>query len=121
MFIGISGSTKTNPFILGLNVVFIIFVRQTKQVKIKFMKNKVLFLVISAFLLMSFAVEKLFVIKFKEDQINYHWQNLQGIKQILSQSALPHNQVVFSVQAIDSLQKDIQLNLAIDSLNTSKK
>jgi hypothetical protein len=81
---------------------------------------KKLLIIIAALVLVSFAAEKFIVVKFKEEQINYHWQNLQTIKQILSQSALPHNQVVFSIQAIDSLQKDIQANAVIDS-TTSKK
>jgi hypothetical protein len=81
---------------------------------------KKLSIIIAALVLVSFAAEKFIVVKFKEEQINYHWQNLQTIKQILSQSALPHNQVVFSIQAIDSLQKDIQANAVIDS-TTSKK
>lgn len=80
---------------------------------------KKVLLIISAIALVSFAAEKFVVIKFKEDQINYHWQNLNTIKQVVDKSSLPHNQVVFLVQSIDSLQKDIQSNVTIDS--TSKK
>lgn len=80
---------------------------------------KKVLLIISAIALVSFAAEKFVVIKFKEDQINYHWQNLNTIKQVVDKSSLPHNQVVFVVQSIDSLQKDIQSNVTIDS--TSKK
>lgn len=70
-------------------------------------------------LLASFVAEKFVVIKFKEDQVNYHWQNLNAIQQVVNQSALPHNQVVFIIQSVDSLKKDIQANVTIDS--TSKK
>lgn len=79
------------------------------------MKTKALILAILFIVLASFVAEKFIIVKFKEDQINYHWQNLQTVKQILSQSALPHNQVVFSIQAIDSLQKNIQESATLDS------
>ena len=76
--------------------------------------KKVLF-AIAAITLASFTVEKFVVIKFKEDQVNYHWQNLNTIKQVVNQSALPHNQAIFVLQSIDSLQKDIQSSASIDS------
>ena len=76
-------------------------------------------LILLAILLLSFVAEKFVVIKFKEDQVNYHWQNLNAIQQVVNQSALPHNQVVFIIQSVDSLKKDIQANVTIDS--TSKK
>ena len=69
--------------------------------------------------LLSFTIEKYVVVKFTEEQINYHWQNLNAIKNVVNQSALPHNQVVFILQSVDSLQKDIQTSAKIDS--TSKK
>lgn len=83
------------------------------------MKTKATILVILSVIFMSFVAERFVVVRFKEEQINYHWQNLQAVKQILSQSALPHNQVVFSIQAIDSLQKNIQENATLDSTATS--
>lgn len=73
-------------------------------------------LALSALVLLSFAAEKYAIVKMKEDQINFHWQNLNAIKQVVNQSSLPHNQVVFIIQSVDSLQKDIQLNVTIDSL-----
>jgi len=76
-------------------------------------------LILLAILLLSFVAEKFVIIKFKEDQVNYHWQNLNAIQQVVNQSALPHNQVVFIIQSFDSLKKDIQANVTIDS--TSKK
>lgn len=77
-------------------------------------------IILAAITLLSFATQKFIVVKFKEDQINYHWQNLNAVKQVVNQSSLPHNQAVFVIQAIDSLQKDIQVNVTIDSA-TSKK
>jgi hypothetical protein len=76
--------------------------------------------IISVFALLAFSTEKFITVKFTEPQINYHWQTLNQIKQIVDQSSLPHNQVVFIVQSIDSLQKNIQLTAKLDSL-TSKK
>ena len=64
--------------------------------------------------LFAFTSEKLYVFKFSEPQINYHWQNLEAIKQMMDQSALPHNQVKQAVGAIDSLQKDMRKVLTID-------
>ena len=77
-------------------------------------------LILLAILFLSFVAEKFVVIRFKEDQVNYHWQNLNAIQQVVNQSALPHNQVVFIIQSVDSLKKDIQANVTIDS-TTSKK
>ena len=76
-------------------------------------------LILLAILLLSFVAEKFVVIRFNEGQVNYHWQNLNAIQQVVNQSALPHNQVVFIIQSVDSLKKDIQANVTIDS--TSKK
>jgi len=81
---------------------------------------KKLLVIIAALVLVSFAAEKFIVVKFKEDQINYHWQNLNAVKNIVNQSALPHNQVVFILQSVDSLQKDIQASAVIDSTTLKK-
>lgn len=72
-------------------------------------------LILSAILVLSFVAEKSYTFKFTESQINYHWQQLNGIKQVVDQSSLPHNQVVYIVHTIDSLQKDLSANLKIDS------
>jgi hypothetical protein len=71
--------------------------------------------------LFAFTSEKLYVFKFSEQQINYHWQNLEAIKLMMDQSALPHNQVKQAVGAIDSLQKDMQKVLTIDTTANTKK
>jgi hypothetical protein len=83
------------------------------------MKKLKIFLSIGVLGLLSFTVEKFVTVKFTEEQINYHWQNLNATKQILSNSDLPHKQVVFIIQSIDSLQRNIQEQARIDS--TSKK
>lgn len=76
---------------------------------------KKLFIILGAITLVSFATQKFIVVKFKEEQINYHWQNLNAVKQVVSQSDLPHRQVVFIIASIDSLQKDIQSTAILDS------
>ena len=81
---------------------------------------KKLLVIIAALVLVSFAADKFIVVKFKEEQINYHWQNLNTVKQVVSQSDLPHRQVVFIVASIDSLQKDIQASAVIDSTTLKK-
>jgi hypothetical protein len=85
------------------------------------MKKKLLVLSVVSVALLSFVAEKFVIIKFKEEQVNYHWQNLNNTKQLINRSSLPHDQVVYIIGSIDSLQKDIQLNVTIDSTSTSKK
>jgi hypothetical protein len=78
-------------------------------------KINTLLLGTALFGLLAFASEKVYVFKFSEPQINYHWQNLEAIKLMMDQSALPHNQVKQAVGAIDSLQKDMRSVLTIDT------
>ena len=86
------------------------------------MKRKLLILAVVSVALLSFVAEKFIVVRMPEEKMNYHWQNLSGIKQVVSQSDLPHRQVVYIVQSIDSLQKDIQASASLDSTSqTSKK
>ena len=66
--------------------------------------------------LVAFSTEKVYIFRFTEPQINFHWQNLEAIKQIMDQSALPHNHVKQAVNAIDSLQKDMRMVLTIDTI-----
>lgn len=80
-------------------------------------KSIVALLALFTLVLFAFTSEKLYVFKFSEPQINYHWQNLEAIKIMMDQSALPHNQVKQAVSAIDSLQKDMRKVLTIDSTN----
>jgi hypothetical protein len=80
------------------------------------MKKTILALAI--FATMSFAAEKYITIRLSEPQIQYHWGNLEQIKGLVNQSSMPHNQVVYIIGSIDSLQKNIQENVKIDSTKT---
>ena len=66
-------------------------------------------------MLMAFAGQKYYVFRMTEAQAQYHWQNLETIKAFMDQSNLPHAQVKQVIGAIDSLQKDMQRGLSIDS------
>jgi hypothetical protein len=65
--------------------------------------------------LMSFAAEKYISVKFTEPQLNYHWKNLENVKKLIDESNLPHTQVKFIINSIDSLQKDIKKTAKLDS------
>jgi hypothetical protein len=81
------------------------------------MKNRIknVLIVASALVLLSFTVNKVVTIKFTEDQMNFHWQNLNNIKAIVDQSSLPHAQAKALIFAIDSLQADINKSYRLDS------
>jgi hypothetical protein len=86
------------------------------------MKKPIIILsAVSLFFLCAFTSEKMYVFRFKETQINYHWQNLEAIKILMDQSSLPHIQVKQAVAAIDSLQKDMQRVMSIDTVQTAYK
>lgn len=72
------------------------------------------------FLLTSFGNLRYYQFRMTESQANYHWQNLENIKVFLDNSTLPHSQVKLALSAIDSLQKDMQSGLSIDSTGTGK-
>jgi len=78
-------------------------------------------LLLSVLLLTAFAGQKYYVFKMTEEQAQYHWQNLETIKAFMDQSNLPHNQVKQVIGAIDSLQKDMQRGLSIDSASSKSK
>ena len=65
--------------------------------------------------LLAFTAQKYYVFRMTEAQAQYHWQNLETIKAFMDQSTLPHVQVKQVILAIDSLQKDMQRGLSIDS------
>lgn len=69
----------------------------------------------------AFVAEKFIVVRMTETQINYHWQNLNAIKQVVSGSNLPHQQAIFVLSSIDSLQKDIQSSAKLDSTASAPK
>jgi hypothetical protein len=47
--------------------------------------------------------------------LNYHWKNLENVKKLVDESNLPHSQVKFIINSIDSLQKDIKKTAKLDS------
>lgn len=71
------------------------------------MKKLIAIISVIAFCSFNTQTEKTFVIKFSEQTINYHWSNLNTVKQIAHESNLPHQQVLFITKSIDSLQIEI--------------
>ena len=90
------------------------------------MSNKTLrtlrpvFALFALVILMGFTAQRIYVFKMTEAQAQYHWQNLEIIKVAMDQSNLPHNQVKQVIGAIDSLQKDLQRGLTIDSTSAAR-
>jgi len=76
--------------------------------------KKMMFLLF-VLVLLSFSAERYFVFKMTEKQANFHWQNMEQIKLILDQSMLPHVQAKQIISAIDTLQRDLQIGLKVDS------
>jgi hypothetical protein len=66
--------------------------------------------------LLAFKSDKTYTLTFSEKQLGYHLYNMAVIKNILNRSNLPHNEVMFSILALDSLKKDI-----IKQMDTQKK
>lgn len=84
-------------------------------------KTKIALVALVAVVLMSFVAEKFIVIRMPEEKMNYHWQNLNGMKQIVSGSNIPHQQAIFLLTSIDSLQKDIQSSASLDTSSQTLK
>lgn len=84
-------------------------------------KLSTLFAAIIFLVATAFVAEKFIVVRMTEPQINYHWQNLNAIKQVVSGSNLPHQQAIFVLSSIDSLQKDIQSSAKLDSTASAPK
>ncbi len=68
---------------------------------------KGIFIGIGVMALTAFAAEKTFTLKFSETDINKYYQKLSVIRQIVDNSNLSHQEVVYVTKAIDSLQADI--------------
>jgi hypothetical protein len=81
---------------------------------------RTLTLVVILFVVLGFTAQRIYVFRMSEEQAQYHWQNLEVIKVAMDQSNLPHNQVKQVIGAIDSLQKDLQRGLTIDSTAAPK-
>ena len=88
--------------------------------KLSFRSFRTLTLVVILFALLGFTAQRIYVFKMTEAQAQYHWQNLEVIKVAMDQSNLPHNQVKQVIGAIDSLQKDLQRGLTIDSTSAAR-
>ena len=64
-------------------------------------------LALGLLLLTAFTADKLYTLKFSEETLNKHFNNLSAIKAVVEKSNLPHQEVLFVVSSIDSLQKAI--------------
>ena len=73
-----------------------------KLPKIKFGLSLLVILALTAF-----TADKVYTLKFSEEALNKHFNNLSAIKAVVEKSNLPHQEVVFVVNSIDSLQKSI--------------
>ncbi len=73
--------------------------------------------------LVSFSAQQYFSLKFSEEALNKHFQNLTVIKQIAEKSNMAHQEVLFISASVDSLQKDIidQVRLQQQQQPASKK
>ena len=68
------------------------------------MKKTILALVVIASLAFGYQYSKPLTVTATEEQWSYHFKNMAQIKDILNQSNLPHQQVVFVLNSLDSLQ-----------------
>jgi 16S rRNA A1518/A1519 N6-dimethyltransferase RsmA/KsgA/DIM1 with predicted DNA glycosylase/AP lyase activity len=84
---------------------------------------KGIFIGMGVMALTAFVAEKTFTIKFSETDINKHYQKLSIIKQIVDNSNLAHQDVMFVSKSIDSLQADIltQVKTQIEPAPAPKK
>ena len=84
---------------------------------------KGIFIGIGVTLLTAFAAEKTFTLKFSETDINKHYQKLSVIRQIVDNSNLSHQEVVYVTKAIDSLQSEIltQVKAQLETPAPAKK
>jgi len=68
------------------------------------MKKTILALVVIASLAFGYQYSKPLTVTATEEQWSYHFKNMAQIKDIVNQSNLPHQQVVFVLNSLDSLQ-----------------
>ena len=83
---------------------------------------KGIFIGMGVMALTAFVAEKTFTLKFSETEINKHYQKLSVIRQIVDNSNLSHQEVVYVTKAIDSLQAEIltQVKTQIEPAPTKK-
>ncbi|HEU4574621.1 MAG TPA: hypothetical protein VFS36_06425 [Chitinophagaceae bacterium] len=84
------------------------------------MKKTIAVLAVAA-TLVAFTSEKFFTLKFNEADLNKHYNKLEMTKKIVNESNLPHQQVVFIVSSIDSLQMEIVQQVQVQLKDTTKK
>jgi len=77
---------------------------------------KYLLLLLLFICFVSFRVERIYRFSMRETQAQYHWQNLESVKYALDNSMMPHQQVKQLINAIDTLQRDLQEGLRIDTI-----
>lgn len=77
---------------------------------------KYVFICFLFFCLAGFRSEPIYHFSMKETQAQFHWQNLESVKYALDNSAMPHQQVKQIISAIDTLQRDLQRGLRIDTV-----
>lgn len=84
---------------------------------------KGIFIGMGIMLMTAFVAEKTYTLKFSENEINKHYQKLSIIKQIVDNSNLAHQDVVFVSKSIDSLQAEIltQVRAQVEVPATNKK
>jgi heme/copper-type cytochrome/quinol oxidase subunit 2 len=68
------------------------------------MKKTILALVVIASLAFGYQYSKPLTVTATEEQWSYHFKNMAQIKDIVNQSNLPHQQVLFVLNSLDSLQ-----------------
>jgi hypothetical protein len=80
---------------------------------------KYILMVILGLAFLSFTAEKYYSVKFTENQLLFHWKNIEKTKAIIDKSNLPHMEVKYIIAALDSLQNDIKKNMLIDTATFS--
>lgn len=83
------------------------------------MRKTALIIVVVA--LMGFGYQKALTVSASEKEWNYHFQNLNTIQQIVDNSDLPHQQVKFIHNSIDSLKQLAFPQLVRQLTDTTKK
>jgi len=62
-------------------------------------------------LISSFTVRKVLTLSFSEEALNSHFQRLNTIKAMVDKSNLPHQEVMYITNSIDSLQREILMQV----------
>ena len=86
------------------------------------MKTKMIIIAPAGFLaLASLTTEKVYTLKFPEADLNLHYKNLSIIRDIASRSNLPHQEIFFINASIDSLQKEMYIQVKTQLKPPAKK